>query len=358
MKSIFIRCHLALVAFAAASMACTPSAHAEADVLERPAVQSAKAATSVMLAIAQAGKRIVAVGERGIIIYSDDAGRNWLQASVPVSVSLAGVSFVNARDGWAVGHSGVVLHTRDGGKTWAKQLDGNRAAQLALDAVKAGRIAAGVDPAKAAADAKRLVAEGPSKPFIDVHFFDDRNGLVIGAFGLIFSTADGGQTWQPAFDRFSSPTDRHLYSIQVTGNECFIAGEQGTVFYSDNSCKNFTAMHTPYEGTYFGAIAAGLHSVVVYGMRGHAYWSDDAGTSWQKSEVATPNSITAGIRLKDGALLVTDETGQVYISKDAGKHFHQVPIAQASPFTGIIQSADGNLYFSGVRGVTRFVLNR
>lgn len=359
MKSILIRFRLAALAgLAVASIVCVPSAHAVADVLERPAVQSVKAATSVMLAIAQAGKRIVAVGERGIIIYSDDAGHNWRQATVPVSVSLVGVTFVNARDGWAVGHSGVVLHTGDGGKTWKKQLDGNRAAHLVLEAVQAGHLAPGVDPARAAADAKRLVAEGPSKPFIDVHFFDNRNGLIIGAFGLIFSTADGGDTWQSAAERFDHPTDRHLYSIQAEGNECFIAGEQGTLLYSDDFCKSFAAVRTPYEGTYFGAIASGPHRVVVYGMRGHVYWSDNAGASWQQSKIATPNSITAGIRMKDGALLVTDETGQVFISKDAGQRFQQVPVVQASPITGVIQSADGNLYFSGVRGVTSLVLNR
>lgn len=359
MNFLLDRCRIgALAALAAASVACAPAAHAEVDVLERPAMQSAKAASSVMLAIAQAGKRIVAAGERGIIVYSDDAGRHWSQASVPVSVSLVGIKFVNEQDGWAVGHSGVVLRTRDGGKTWVKQFDGSRAAKLVAEAVKADRIAPGADPARAAADAERLVAEGPSKPFLDVHFFDEKNGLIIGAFGLIFATMDGGETWQPALDRISAPNDKHLYSIQVAGNECFIVGEQGAVFHASDCGKSFAAVNTPYEGTYFGAIAAGSRAMVVYGMRGNVYWSDDAGASWHKSAIPTPNSITAGLRLKDGALLLTDETGQLYRSKDAGKSFQHVPVSQSSPFTGVVQSADGSLFFSGVRGVTRIALNQ
>lgn len=359
MKTLLFQCRSgALAALAAASVALVPAVHAEVDVLERPAMLSAKAASSVMLAIAQAGKRIVAVGERGLIVYSDDAGRNWRQASVPVSVSLVGVQFINEKDGWVVGHGGVVLRTRDAGKSWTKQLDGKRAAQLVLDAVKAGRIARGADPAKALANAERLVAEGPSKPFLDIHFFDDRNGLVIGAFGLIFATADGGETWQPALDRISNPKDKHLYAIQVIGNECFIAGEQGAVFYSSDFGKSFAAVNTPYEGSYFGAIAAGPRAAVVFGMRGNAYWTDNAGANWNKSAIPTPNSITAGMRLKDGALLVTNETGQLYRSKDAGKSFQHVPLAQASPFTGVVQSGDGSLFLSGVRGVTRIALNQ
>lgn len=359
MKTIPFRCRLgALAALTAASVALVPAAHAEVDVLERPAMLSAKAASSVMLAIAQAGKRIVAVGERGIIVYTDDAGRTWRQASVPVSVSLVGVRFITEQDGWVVGHGGVVLRTRDAGKTWTKQLDGNRAARLVLEAVKAGRTAPGMDPAKALANAERLIAEGPSKPFLDIHFFDERNGLVIGAFGLIFATTDGGETWQPALDRISNPNDKHLYSIQVIGSECFIAGEQGAVFYSSNRGKSFAAVNTPYEGTYFGAIAAGQRAAVVFGMRGNAYWTDNAGTNWNKSEIPTQNSITAGMRLKDGILLVTDETGQLYSSKDSGKSFHHVPISQSSPFTGVVQSGDGSLFLSGVRGVTRIALNQ
>lgn len=359
MKPILFRCRLgALAALAAATMALAPAAQAEVDALERPAMLSAKAASSVMLAIAQAGKRIVAVGERGIIVYSDDAGRNWRQASVPVSVSLVGVRFINQQDGWAVGHSGVVLRTRDGGSSWKKQLDGKRAAQLVLEAVKAGRSAPGADPAKALASAERLVAEGPSKPFLDIHFFDAQNGLLIGAFGLIFTSADGGDTWQPVLDRINNPKDKHLYSIQAVDNECFIAGEQGAVFYSSNCGKNFAAVNTPYEGSFFGAIAAGPHAAVVFGMRGNVYWSDNAGSNWHKSEIATPSSITAGLRLQDGSLLVTDESGRLYRSKDAGKRFLHVPASQASPFTGVVQAADGSLFLSGVRGVTRIALNQ
>ena len=359
MKTKLFKCRRgALAALAAATMTLVPAAHAEVDALERPAMHSAKAATSVLLAIAQAGKRIFAVCERGIIVYSDDAGGNWHQASVPVSVSLAGVRFINEQDGWAVGHSGVVLRTRDGGKSWTKQLDGKRAAQLVLEAVKAGRGAPGADPAKALAAAERLVAEGPSKPFLDIHFFDARNGLLIGAFGLIFTSADGGDTWQPVLDRINNPKDKHLYAIQAVDNACFIAGEQGAVFYSSICGKSFTAVTTPYEGSYFGAIAAGPHAAVVFGMRGNIYWSDDAGSSWHKSEIATPSSITAGLRLKDGSLLVTDESGRLYRSKDAGKRFQHVPVSQSSPFTGVVQSADGSLFFSGVRGVTRIALNQ
>src|SRR5437868_2175092 len=81
---------------------------------DEPALISALAARSPLLAIERAGNRVVAVGLRGHIVYSDDSGATWRQALVPVSVDLLGVSFPSPKVGWAVGHGGVVLATRDG----------------------------------------------------------------------------------------------------------------------------------------------------------------------------------------------------------------------------------------------------
>ncbi|VVM75351.1 hypothetical protein PS619_02020 [Pseudomonas fluorescens] len=102
------------------------------DVLHTPAMRAPQARQAVLLDLARAGARLVAVGERGIVLLSDDNGINWRQAQVPVSVSLTAVQFVDANTGWAVGHAGAVLVSHDGGENWELQLDGNRAAQLEL----------------------------------------------------------------------------------------------------------------------------------------------------------------------------------------------------------------------------------
>ena len=101
-------------------------AAAYVDVLDLPAKPSALARQSPLLDLAQAGKRLVAVGQRGHILYSDDDGRHWQQAGVPVSVDLTAVAFPSPEQGWAVGGDGVVLHSADGGASWQKQLDGRQ----------------------------------------------------------------------------------------------------------------------------------------------------------------------------------------------------------------------------------------
>src|SRR5574337_2060456 len=94
------------------------------DVIDTPARESTLASKALLNGLASAGERVVAVGQRGHIIYSDDAGKSWQQAKVPVSSDLVAVSFPTPEQGWAVGHDGVVLHSSDAGATWTKQLDG------------------------------------------------------------------------------------------------------------------------------------------------------------------------------------------------------------------------------------------
>src|SRR5436305_1593689 len=70
------------------------------DVLERPALMSPRAARSVLLAVVRADKRLVAVGEGGIVLLSDDNGNTWRQVPVPVSTTLTNVYFADGKNGW------------------------------------------------------------------------------------------------------------------------------------------------------------------------------------------------------------------------------------------------------------------
>src|SRR5262249_54213052 len=89
------------------------------------AVQSKLAAEALLLGVARAGKRIVAVGEDGNILLSDDDGEAWHQAKdVPTAVTLTAGHVADDKRGWAVGHDTLILHTEDGGETWAKQSGG------------------------------------------------------------------------------------------------------------------------------------------------------------------------------------------------------------------------------------------
>ena len=309
-----------------------------------PAITSAMAAQSVMLSVARAGQRLVAVGERGFIIVSDDNGGTWKQVSSPVSMTLVKVRFIDERQGWAVGHAGVVLHSQDGGLSWSKQLDGVQAAEIELQEAKRGTD-------EQMAQAQQLVDDGPDKPFLDVLFLDARNGWVVGAYGLAFVTHDGGLSWQSIRSRLDNPNGLHLYSIERMGADLFVAGEQGTLLRSSDEGQTFEALASPYEGTTFGLQATGSGSILAFGLRGKAFESGDRGATWQPLDTLQPITLTSGLRLDDGSVLLADESGRVLRFADGDSKAAVLQIPKTSYFTGMAQAANGDLIISSARGM-------
>jgi photosystem II stability/assembly factor-like uncharacterized protein len=320
------------------------------DVLDQPATTSKLAAQRLLQATAVAGKRLVAAGARGHIVYSDDLGASWQQAKVSVSADLTALHFANAQQGWAVGHEGVVLHTRDGGASWQVQLDGRRANALVLAHVQ--NLPADTDPSlleALKAEAERAAAEGPSRPFLDVWFANEREGFVVGAYNLIFHTSDGGKTWEPWVERTQNDRFYHLYGIRGSSDGVYMVGELGLALRFDPDSGRFVALQTPYEGSYFGLLTK-PNLVLAYGLRGTAYRSRDGGQNWEAVDTGVTASITASHVLPDGRLLLCSMAGDVLVSDDDGAHFRRLTLKTPMPCTGLAASGDV-LVLSGPRGV-------
>ncbi|MBC3364229.1 YCF48-related protein [Pseudomonas sp. SWRI154] len=339
-------CALALCLWASVSVAAQPTTFA---VLQQPALPTAKAQRAVLLGLARAGERLVAVGERGIVLLSDDAGVTWRQAKVPVSVSLTAVQFVDAEQGWAVGHLGVVLHTTDGGETWQKQLDGERA--IALAAQVAGRDAGRPGGAANVAQARQMLDDGPDKPFLDLYFSDRLNGYVVGAYNQIYRTDDGGRSWQPWMGHVDNPQGLNLYGIRAVGNALLLVGERGLLLRSTDAGQSFQALKTPYEGSFFGLLGTRDGGLVAYGLRGNAWWSDDRGDSWRRLETAIESTLSTALQLRDGSLLLASQGGELLFSHDQGRSFDRRQSRSGGTVAAVQQAVDGSLASVGLSGV-------
>lgn len=318
---------------------------------ERPAPPATRAQQAVLLNVAQAGQRLVAVGERGLVLRSDDEGRHWTQSPAPVSVTLSKSYFVSAQTGWATGHSGVILRTDDGGQSWTRQLDGIEAARLAVAAYPADS----PDPAlrAQAAAARQLQQDGADKPFFDILFTDARNGFAIGAYGLIFRTEDGGTHWTPWMAHLDNPQGLHLYGMAKSAGALFIAGEQGLLLRSTDGGQQFHSVATPYKGSYFGIVALSGGDLYLYGLRGNLYRSSDQGKSWSKIEAPSQASFSAGLALSDSEALFANQAGQAFTSRHQAAALQAVPALALAPTTSIARTADGAWVVSSMRGIAR-----
>ncbi|KXJ50664.1 WD40/YVTN/BNR-like repeat-containing protein [Neptuniibacter pectenicola] len=249
-----------------------------ADRLFQPAIEQAAPERSLLLAISRAGDRLVAAGEQGVIIYSDDEALTWQQARVPSSTLLTAVHFFGKQTGWAVGHDGVVLHTQDGGQSWVMQLDGAKVNQLRVDAVTAElqyqRSLETVDPERLENlgyqldDAKAALDGVPSTPLLDLFFVDAQTGYAVGAYGLFLVTHDGGQHWRYKGQILPNPDSLHLNRIIKTKQgRLLILGEAGLLMQSEDKGENWQAIDLPYQGSFFSTVEAddGLY---LMGLRG------------------------------------------------------------------------------------------
>ena len=322
-----------------------------ADVLDTPALRSDLAAQSTLTGMTRAGERLVAVGQRGHIVYSDDAGQHWQQAQVPVSSDLVAVNFPSPQQGWAVGHDGVVLHSSDAGQTWTRQLDGRQVGPLLL-AYYQRQLAQTPDDTELQArvdEARRMVEDGADKPFLDVWFDNEQVGYIVGAFNLILRTDDGGQSWTPLLDRTDNPGALNLYAIRAVGSELFIVGEQGLVLKRDRASGRFNAIPTPYNGSFFG-ITGKPGAVLVFGLRGNVFRSTDGGASWTKVELGLALSMTAASVTNDGRIVLVSQAGHVLVSSDDGASFHPLPNTLA-PTAAAQVTTGGALVLAGTRGL-------
>jgi len=317
------------------------SAVVSAEVLETPAMQSALAPQSLLVDLDKAGNRIVAVGERGHIIYSDDQGQSWSQASVPVATLLTAVDFVDDRHGWAVGHGAVVLYSEDGGKSWQKQMDGTSANQMVVE--QAEQRVALAEQALASAtpdvvedleyaledaqfaleDAIADAEVGPSNPLLDVWFKDQTTGFVIGAYGFFFKTIDGGKTWVNWGNKVENTDRFHLNGMtQISDGTLFIAGEAGYVFRSTDSGDSWETLESPYEGSLFGVSGNGLAGqVLVFGLRGNVFFSDDMGSTWSSIDSGAQQSLMSSAIGSGGKLMLVGNSGVMLLSADHGNSF-------------------------------------
>ncbi|PWC30940.1 YCF48-related protein [Azospirillum sp. TSO22-1] len=350
------------LALLAVSLAALPKvARAGADLLQTPALMSGRAARSLLLGVARAGTRVVAVGERGIVVFSDDGGVSWRQAAVPVSVTLTAVHFPTPRFGWAVGHDGVVLHTADGGATWSRRFDGDMANTLVLADALERRDALAADPNAdpAAHEAAELAVEdataggefGPSRPLLGVWFRDEAYGIVVGSYGQVFRTRDGGRNWHALGRRTGNVEGLHVNAIAATPSDALLmAGEGGRVYRSADGGDGWEVFDLGTQAPLYGALALSdgdREALLAFGFGGRIYRQEDG--AWWAVASPTGRTLVAGA-IQGGTLTLVDSAGGTVVSTDGGRSFQAKTPPGAVPVTGMAAVGEGQWIFVGMGG--------
>ncbi len=269
---------------------------------------------------ARHGSRVVAVGDRGYIVVSDDEGKSWRRAKSPAAPLLTAVEMLDAKTGWAVGHDSIVLATTDGGENWAQQFS----------------------------------APSEQRPLLDVHFLDKDRGFAVGAYGAFYETADGGKTWNA---RKVIEDDKHLNAIvPLPGGVLVILGEAGTILRSEDAGQAWKPVPSPYKGSLFGGVVAEDGALVAFGLRGRIFRSADGGRTWKGIDNPSVASLMGGTRLPDGALVLAGAGGTVLVSRDNGQSFGPLPTGVTKAYAKPILGGPNQLLLLGETGASEVAL--
>jgi len=173
-------------------------------------------------------------GQDALILHTNDGGKTWEKQEsnaffqdkdMKQSLFLFGLYALDADHAWAVGDRSILTSTSDGGKTW-------RARKVPMEAdISGGESLAAADPI-----------------LYDVKFTDPQNGWIVGEFGKIMHTTDGGETWHEQeksllegtgiIDLLDLPT---LYGVHMTdAQHGLAAGIDGHIARTSDGGQRWT----------------------------------------------------------------------------------------------------------------------
>jgi photosystem II stability/assembly factor-like uncharacterized protein len=304
------------------------------------------------------GNTFVTVGYNGRILRSEDGGQTWEEISSPSEYSLNQVTFVGDH-GWAVGHHGEIIHSRDRGKTWTSQQVDTEKTLFSVSFVDSLHGWACGDESTFAWTnnggetwhverievsqvglSEETSLAVPDIIYYAIQFVDRDHGWMVGEYGNIRYTSDGGKTWdsqhQTLLDALAEQGGNRdvmtlgaWFRVQFTDQmNGILVGAGGAVAVTDNGGEQWRwvsregqKMDIPNLHIYDVAMPGQNGQVVAVGTNGLILTSSNGGLDWQPASVPGGvftwiNGISFGENGKGvlvggkGVILLTDDGGQ------------------------------------------------
>jgi photosystem II stability/assembly factor-like uncharacterized protein len=124
----------------------------------------------------------------------------------------------------------------------------------------------------------------------DVHFVDDRRGWIVGLSGLILHTADGGRTWT----RQNSGTDKHLFAVDFADAEhgCAV-GDWGIIVTTADGGRTWTSRALENDVILNDVTLLDRSKGWIAGELGTILRTDDGGETWVRQESGVDKTLFA-----------------------------------------------------------------
>lgn len=152
--------------------------------------------------------------------------------------------------------------------------------------------------------------------FRRLQFLTEKRGIIIGAGGLILRTTDGGESWQPAYQKGVGANLKQVARMQA--GSWLIVGDDNTVLLTQDSGETFTR-YVP----------------VMNALR------------------PRKESLN-GVAFSETSGYIVGEAGLLLVSRDQGASWKQVPMSESLFFQDVAVAPDGTAVAVGLDGLVRY----
>ncbi len=264
------------------------------------------------------------VGKYGLILHTPDGGKTWERMPSVTTKALTAVSFADELHGFAVGSGGNVITTTDGGSSWKLQASKTKDHLLGLHvlsqrvALVVGAFGTILSTTNGGGSWKRhrlswekliprIINEGGyMEPNLNaVHFVTRDTGWVVGEFGLVLRTTDGGQTW--VSQRYGVNLPRLLAVVFRDENTGFAVGQKGTLIKTVDGGKHWLEMNVGTQQN-LNEISMDDKQGVIVGD-GVVLKTKDGGLTWTLEDSFPSNIWLSGVALNHRGAVAVGQGG-------------------------------------------------
>jgi len=235
-----------------------------------------------------------AVGSPGAVYTTVNGGQKWIQRPYGGTDWLTGVDFVDSKTGWVIGtyNEGVpaiILHTEDGGRHWVYQTN-----PTATDV------------------------------FTDVKFANATTGCIVGRYGTILRTTNGGDTWVQVSSGITSGLGSVVLRASGVG---YALGSSGRMLKTKDFGATWASLSRATTKDLRSASFVSSKKGWVVGAGGLILKTTNGGGSWVRQTSHTAQAL-AGVDFVDGlhgwavggkgAIVRTNDGGKTWAGQRSG----------------------------------------
>lgn len=236
------------------------------------------------------GEKGTAVGRSGLIVESSDGGQSWTVATAFTKRALldiscgAGSNVIVAQEGGVyVEVDGAYTEIDSGTDARLMSVDGNSDGLMFI----VGSFGTVLSSSDGGLNWNSLTVDWEAilDDFVEPHLYDvnvaaDGTVTIVGEFGLVIRSEDGGETWDDVHFGEAS-----LFSLRLAASGLgYAVGQDSKIIRTEDGGLNWSAVTTPPGGILLNVWFSDAGDVLVSGIRS-LLRSTDSGSTWTKVEI-------------------------------------------------------------------------